>query len=187
MGVDQSLRKIGVCVLRGNQPVLLKRLAPPADLRGPERLAALRDLLQHTLAPWGGEVETAAMEAQSLGSIGDIDQLGQVNGVVQVVLKDLFPTATVHCVPPAVLKKFVSGRSGADKGEMMRASAERWGFDFTQYGDDVCDAHGLARLAQECTEHASTKRHEVEAAATVLRRQEGRPRRTRLRLFPRTI
>jgi Holliday junction resolvasome RuvABC endonuclease subunit len=181
------LRKIGVCVLHDDRAVLLKRLTPPVYSRGAERLTVLRNLLQHALLPWNGEAAAVAFEAQSLGSVGDLDGLGQINGVVQIVLKDLFPQAQLYSVPPAVLKKFVAGHSGADKGEMMRASAERWGFDFTQYGDDVCDAHGLARIAQECTEHSSTRRHEIEAAATAQRRQSPRRRRSFPRLFPRTI
>jgi Holliday junction resolvasome RuvABC endonuclease subunit len=184
VGVDQSLRKIGVCVLEGETPVLLRRLTPASDLRGPERLVVLRDLLSNVLTPWRGRIIAAAMEAQSLGSIGDIDQLGQINGVVQVILTDL--GAKPYLVPPAVLKKFVTGRSGADKNEMMRTSALRWNFDFTQHGDDVCDAHGLARIALECTEQNSTRRHEIEAAATVLRGRTRR-RRTPLKFFSPTI
>lgn len=188
VGVDQALRKIGVCVIVDDKPVVLERLAPPSDSRGPERLTQLRDLLYNTLYPYRGQITAAALEAQSLGSLGDLDQLGQINGIVQVVLMDLMNAAdgtTKHIrvplrVPPAVLKKFVTAHSGANKDDMMLSSARRWGFDFTQHGDDVCDAHGLARIAQEAREHRSTLRHEVEAVATLLRPKKRRPPRKRL-------
>lgn len=186
VGVDQALRKIGVCVLVDGKPAVMERLVPPTDLRGPARLCELRDLLENTLYPYKGEISAAAMEAQSLGSLGDLDQLGQINGVVQVLLTDfLSSTGRIFLVPPAVLKKFVTSHSGASKDDMMSVSARRWGFDFIQYGDDICDAHGLARMAQEALEAQSTLRHEVEAVATLLRHKKRRPRRKRL--FAKTI
>jgi len=186
VGVDQALRKIGVCVIVDDAPVVLARLAPPADSRGPERLHQLRDLLENTLYPYQGQISAAAMEAQSLGSLGDLDQLGQINGVVQVLLTDVLSSGgRIFIVPPAVLKKFVTSHSGASKSDMMYASAQRWGFDFTQHGDDVCDAHGLARIAQEALESRSTLRHEVEAVATILRHKTRRP--PRKHLFAKTI
>ena len=181
IGVDQALRKIGVCVIEDNVPVIRERLAPPGDLRGPERLQLLRTLLVNTLHPYRQRVTAAAMEAQSLGSLGDIDQLGQINGVVQVLLMDL--GAVPHLVAPALLKKFVTGHSGASKSDMMRASAARWGYDFVQ--DDICDAHGLARMAQECHEKQSQVRHEVEAIASLLRKRTHR--KPIKRLFAKTL
>jgi hypothetical protein len=186
VGVDQALRKMGVCVLVDDKPVVLERLAPPADMRGPERLCLLRDLLYNCLFPYQGQISAAAMEAQSLGSLGDLDQLGQINGIVQVLLRDfLSAPKRLLQVPPAVLKKFVTSHSGATKDDMMAASSRRWGFDFIQYGDDVCDAHGLARMAQEALEARSTLRHEVEAVTTLLRHKTRRP--PRKRLFAKTI
>lgn len=184
VGVDQALRKMGVCVLYDGEAVLKELLRPDSALRGAARLAHLRDLLLITLNPWKGRITAAAMEAQSLGSLGDIDQLGQINGVVQVVLTDVMGKGPpLYSVAPAVLKKFVTGHSGASKGDMMRVSARRWGYDFVS--DDICDAHGLARIAEECVEKKSTIRHEIEATTTVLRK---RIRRKPIkRLFARTI
>jgi Holliday junction resolvasome RuvABC endonuclease subunit len=121
------------------------------------------------------------MEAQSLGSIGDIDQLGQINGVVQVLLQDLGMSPLR--VAPALVKKFVTGHGQATKQEMMRATWNEWGVPFTQ--DDLCDAHGLARIAQAYTELNMTARHQLEVIHT-LSQPKKRKKRTP-RLFPKTI
>src|SRR5512136_423890 len=177
VGVDQALRKIGVCVLEGNNVARLKLLLPPADLRGPERLQFLRDELWCQLAPFKGQITQAAMEAQSLGSIGDIDQLGQINGVVQVLLTDL--GAKPLLIAPSLLKKFVTGQGQATKQAMMTATYREWNVQIVQ--DDLCDAHGLARLAKEYVEQTATTRAQLE----VIHRLTHPKKKTRVkRLFP---
>ena len=180
LGVDQALRKIGVCVLQGSEGVDLKLILPPVDLRGPERLQYLRDALWNYLAPYKGRITKCAMEAQSLGSIGDLDQLGQINGVVQVLLSDLGTTPLL--VAPALLKKFVTGQGQATKQAMMTATYRVWDVKITQ--DDLCDAHGLARIAQEYTEHASTVRAHLEV---VHRLMHPRKKTRTKRLFPNAL
>jgi len=98
------------------------------------------------------------METQSLGSLGDIDQLGQINGIVQVLLQDLGTLPLL--VAPALLKKFVTGQGQATKQAMMTATYTHWGTEITQ--DDLCDAHGLARIAYEMTENKSVIRTQLE-------------------------
>lgn len=180
VGVDQALRKIGVCVLRGGEGVDLKLILPPADVRGPERLQYLRDALWNYLAPYKEQITKSAMEAQSLGSMGDLDQLGQINGVVQVLLSDLGTTPLL--VAPALLKKFVTGQGQATKQAMMVATYRVWNVKLTQ--DDLCDAHGLARIAQEYTESTSTTRAQIEVIHSLMHRRK----KTRIkRLFPNAL
>lgn len=180
VGVDQALRKIGVCVLRGDEGVDLKLLLPPADLRGPERLQYLRDALWNYLSPYQGKIAKSAMEAQSLGSMGDLDQLGQINGVVQVLLSDLGTAPLL--VAPSLLKKFVTGQGQATKQAMMVATHHNWAVEIVQ--DDLCDAHGLARIAKEYAESVSTNRAQIE----VIHRLMNRRKKTRIkRLFPNSL
>lgn len=173
VGIDQALNKIGVCVLLGGASVNLHLIRTPRNLRGTERLTFLRDQLQAQLGPYQGQITHAALEAQSLGSLGDIDQLGQINGIVQVVLADL-GVAHPLLVPPATLKKFVTGHGNASKSRMMQASIKYWGITIDQ--DDLCDAHGLARVAEEVQEQRSTIRHQIEATHSLTQ-----PRKKRLR------
>ena len=181
VGVDQALTKIGLCVIADGQIAKLHLIKTPTKLKGPERLTFLRDSLLAELKPWKKKISKAAIEAQSLGSLGDIDQLGQINGVVQVLLSDL--GAPPLKVPPAVLKKFVSGNGQADKGRMRRATHKHWGIDISQ--DDLCDAHGLARLAEEVCLEQATLRYQIEAAYTMTQK---RKRKSRVKkLFKKTL
>lgn len=180
VGVDQALRKIGVCVLQGDEGVDLKLVLPPSDLRGPERLQYLRDALWNYLSPHRGKITKCAMEAQSLGSLGDLDQLGQINGVVQVLLSDLGTTPLL--IAPALLKKFVTGQGQATKQAMMVATHRNWAVKIVQ--DDLCDAHGLARLAKEYIENTSTNRAQIE----VIHRLSHSRKKARIkRLFPNAL
>lgn len=160
IGIDQALNKIGVCVLLGGVSVSLHLVKTPRQLRGTERLTFLRNQLEAHLVQYQGQIAHAALEAQSLGSLGDIDQLGQINGIVQIVLSDL-GVAHPLLVPPATLKKFVTGHGNASKSRMTQASIKYWNITIDQ--DDLCDAHGLARIAEEVHEQRSTIRHQVEA------------------------
>lgn len=169
VGVDQALRKTGVCVLAENEPHLAL-IEAPDDLKGPERLAYLRTALQDFLHPYQGQITKAAMEGASHGSLGDLQQLNHISGVQQVVLTDLGAPPLI--VPPGSLKKFVSGNGQASKAQMQTATERFWGIEIED--DNVCDAHGLARFAQEVTESASELRHQVEAVYTVMHRKKRR-------------
>lgn len=171
VGVDPALRKIGLCVLENGEAVVRKLIQTQSDERGPQRLAHIRDALYLALEPYKDRIDGAAVEAQALGALGDIDQLGQVNGVIQVCLTDV--GVTPIAVPPSSLKKFVADNPQADKSLMMKMANIVWGVDFVQ--DDLCDAYGLARFAEECTEQKSTKRHQVEAVFGVLRKKKRKP------------
>lgn len=153
----------------------LHLIKTPRTMRGTERLAFLRDQLLDLLQPYQNCITHAALEAQSLGSLGDIDQLGHINGIVQLVLSDMGVAEPLR-VPPASLKKFVSGVPQASKARMRTATLRYWQIDIDQ--DDLCDAHGLARFAQEATEQTSTLRHQVEAVNRVT---HPRPKQTRTR------
>jgi len=175
VGIDQALTKAGLCVIVDNVVEVAELIRTPTDLRGPARLTHLRDVIKNLLWPFTGKITYAAIEAQSLGSMGDLDQLGQINGVMQVMLTDL--GAPPLLVPPSSLKKFVTGKPNASKDHMMRMSSAEWDYDFVQ--DDVCDAHGLARFAQECVEQRATTRHRVEAVYALLHPKKRRRRRSK--------
>jgi len=162
VGIDQSLRKIGVCVLQDGQIAALKLLKPPPRKRATPRLLDLRNQLYAYLKKYASSIDGAAIEAQSLGSVGDLDQLGQISGVAQIVLADLGVEEPL-LVPPATLKKFVTGYGQATKAQMMSATRNIW--KVAIYQDDMCDAHGLARFVEEFQESQSTVRHQIEAVA----------------------
>jgi Holliday junction resolvasome RuvABC endonuclease subunit len=185
VGVDQALKRTGLCVVESGQATVLQLIKAPYDMKGPERLVHIKTVLINTLWPFRDRITAAAYEGQSLGSLGDIDQLGNIGGVVALILADecALPNSRIFKVPPATLKKFVTGRANATKDLMMRTSAAEWGYDFTQ--DDVCDAHGLARFAAECLEQTATKRHRVEAVFSLLQKKKKRP--PIKKLFPTTI
>lgn len=159
---------------------LMKLIIPPSDLRSTIRMQYLREALKHTLEPYA-KADGTAMEGQSYGSSGQLDQLGRIGGIVEVLLADLYGAPPL-VVPPAVLKKFVTGNGQANKNLMMRATKVYWDVEVTQ--DDMCDAHGLARLAAEYYQPQSTLRHQLEAIQSLHRK----PRRKRLKaVFPKTL
>jgi Holliday junction resolvasome RuvABC endonuclease subunit len=170
VGVDQALRKIGVSVVCGDSVELLKLILPPKDLRDALRLQYLEDALHHALEPFPEAVGTA-MEGQSYGSDGQIDQLGQIGGIVKLCLLKRYGVSPL-VVPPSTLKKFVTGNGQADKSMMMRATKVYWDLEVDQ--DDICDAHGLARLAQEFYAPTNRYRHQVEAVESLRRKKKSK-------------
>jgi len=180
VGVDQALRKIGVAVIQGGGVALMKLILPPPHLRSTERMLYLREALQHALEPFP-EADGAALEGQSYGSAGQLDQLGRIGGIVELLLADLYGKPPL-VVPPATLKKFVTGSGQATKSLMMRATKVYWDVETDQ--DDLCDAHGLARLASEFYTPESIIRHQCEAVHS-LRHKKVR-RRIRA-VFPKSL
>lgn len=76
-------------------------------------------------------------------------QLGMVHGVVRVALWESGQHFIL--VPPATLKKYVSGKGGASKGDMRMAIFKRFDLDFAD--DNVADAFGLMAMGLDLLEH----------------------------------
>ena len=170
VGVDQALRKIGVSVICGDSIELLHLIVPPKELRDAVRLQYLEDALAHILEPFS-DADGVAMEGQSYGSDGQLDQLGQIGGIVKLHLLRRYRISPL-VVPPATLKQFVAGNGQADKSMMMRATKVYWDLEVTQ--DDLCDAHGLARIAQEFYAPQAQYRHQVEAVNSLRRKKKSK-------------
>lgn len=168
VGVDQALRKIGVSVVRGDSVELLQLIIPPKDLRDVLRLQYLEEALCHALEPFP-IADGTAMEGQSYGSTGQLDQLGQIAGIVKLCLLKRYDCPPL-VVPPSTLKKFVTGNGQASKSAMMRATKIYW--DLETDNDDLCDAHGLARIAQEFFAPTTRYRHQVEAVESLRRKKK---------------
>lgn len=181
VGVDQALTKMGVVVIQDGTVSQLELIRPPDHLVDTDRLVHLDNCLRAILAPLP-PVTQACLEGQSYNSTGQTDQLGQIAGVVKVALHEASLRSPV-AVPPATLKKFVTGRGAADKAQMMRATSKKWGIEITQ--DDICDAHGLARIAEQLHCLTTTTRHEAEAIISLT--QPKKRRRRVKKLFPKDM
>ena len=94
--------------------------------RGPRRLAEIRD----AILDWVYETDIVVLEGYSYASQNKAHQVGELGGVIRLSLY----TARVPYVevPPAVLKKFTTGKGNADKDAVFAAAIRRFGFE----GDD---------------------------------------------------
>lgn len=111
-------------------------------LRGGGRLDAIRNFLLRTVGDLG--ISFAALEGPSLNSTHREFDLGEVSGVVRAEIYHSWSVEPL-VVAPAQLKLYATGRSGADKGEIINA-VKGWGF--TTDNDNVADAVVLAHIAR---------------------------------------
>jgi Holliday junction resolvasome RuvABC endonuclease subunit len=165
VGIDPSLTQTGVCVLFTRGIEKLKVFRTPRAMRGAARLVNIRDNIQKMVEPYRSNVTLAAVEGPSLGSTNRADDLGQLRGVVLVLLMDLCIEPIL--VAPASLKMFVAAKGDATKEEMASATARIWDVTIPQH--DACDAHGLARFAEEYHEGRSNLRHQIQAVYNLKR------------------
>lgn len=163
LGVDQSLRGTGLVVLSETGVILLQRLVQPASLRGVERLGFIRAELREVLQRH--QPHRAALEGYSFDSTGRVFQLGELGGLVQLAFWDA--QVPFMMVPPASLKKFVSGNGKAEKEQMLKATLDKWQIDFHEE-DDLCDAHGLAQILRTIACDDSMVRYELEVIRELL-------------------
>lgn len=84
------------------------------------------------------------MEGYSMGSMNNREMMGELGGHLKWLLwKAGLKTVLVS---PNTLKKWVCGTGKGKKDAMMMHAFKRWKFEAPN--DDVCDAFGLAKLAQ---------------------------------------
>jgi Holliday junction resolvasome, endonuclease subunit len=113
------------------------------DKRGFLRLQLIANDLAQTLAVW--EPEFAAVEGYAyVKNITAFVTLVEIGTVIRMTLrKHRIPWVEV---PPAVLKKWTTGKGNATKGEMAYAVKTRW--DYKSPSHDIVDAFALAQMAQ---------------------------------------
>jgi len=157
LGIDQSLTSSGVCVLEegADIPRYLTNI-PTGKQRGGERLNTIFTEILYAVNRWKPEV--AAMEGYSFDSVHRAFDLGEVGGIVRLVLHQ--STVPVLTVAPTQVKKF-AGKASADKEAMRRLVEVRWHQEIEQ--DDMCDAYVLAQVARAyCNPETVTVRAELE-------------------------
>lgn len=161
LGIDQSLRSPGVAVVDGSGQLVRVYHLPTGKRRGAERLVYIRNKLFDTILTYPSAL--AAIEGYSMGSQNRPFDLGEIGGVVRVVLFDNKVPYVV--VAPTSLKKFVTGNGQASKDSMRRAVRRKWKIDIDQ--NDACDAYGLARVALAMHQKVSQDRAELEVLKTL--------------------
>jgi len=157
LGIDQSLRSSGVVVVGASNDLIYRGTVTPGKLLGVTRLACIRDSLRDVLAA-EPDICYAAIEGYSIESVNRSFDLGELGGLVRLVLHDAGIPFVV--VAPKSLKQFVSSDGSATKELMREAVLKKWGMDFEQ--DDECDAFGLAQLARSFHLNTGTTRAELE-------------------------
>lgn len=153
LGVDQSLRGTGVCLIASDGALIELRTLKP-KVQGDARLLWIKEQISPLLAG----VIFAAHEAYSYDSTNRAFALGEVGGTVKVLL--LEHSVNYASIPPALVKMFATGVAHADKSLMVEAAAAMG----AKPGDDnQADAFHLARFARALSLGDAKKRQEMEA------------------------
>lgn len=139
-GLDLSLTGTGVCLMNRERIPYECGVIDPKKARGPARLVLIRDAILRQL---GDDPCVIAVEGYSMGSKGRVFHIGELGGVIRVALMERGNCA-VLTVPPAVLKKFATGKGNADKARMIAAAGL---CGFRTHDDNEADAYFLARMA----------------------------------------
>ncbi len=133
VGIDLSLTATGVA-LDGTLSTWRTSAAEPIE----RRLASIRDLVLVTVR----HAEMVVIEDFVTRSPA-ASTLGMVHGVVRVALVEACKPFAL--VPPATLKKYVTGKGNAKKDDMRMETFKRFGQDIED--NNQCDAFGLRAMA----------------------------------------
>jgi hypothetical protein len=101
--------------------------------------------------------------------------LGELGGVTRLALYNL--KIPYVLVPPATLKKFITGKGNSPKNIMLKEIFKRFAMDFDD--DNVADAYSLAQLGRAIT--GTNERPLVLLCHKSERRQQGHLGRARAR------
>ena len=100
--------------------------------------------VKNAVAALTSDVKFAALEGYSYDSVGRVFELGEIGGVIKVMLVELGIDFVV--VPPVLLKKFATGSTYASKEAMLDAARD--GGVMAGEDDNQADAFFLARIAR---------------------------------------
>lgn len=156
VGIDQSIRNTGWCVLSKDGVEEYGNIKP-GSLRGPERLAYIQTELLAVLD--NREYAFGAMEEGSYNSAGQLFQLGGVHAIAQLALWSR--SITFAGVAPVQVKKFATGKSGAKKEWVIEAVTHVLKIKET-IDDNIADAACLALIARAVSTGVVRTRAEAE-------------------------
>lgn len=139
LGMDQSLNGTGLCLLSREREVKHLSTVAPGKRVGPERLAFIKSSVAALLE---ANVVFVSMEGYSYNSVGRVFELGEVGGVLKLLIFE--SNLPLLVVPPASLKLFAAGNANAEKEDMV-AAAEAAGVGVSD--DNQADAYFLALIS----------------------------------------
>lgn len=137
VGLDLSLTATGIATDTHTIRVAPTRL----KLAGPARLAWLRD----TIAEHVTNADLAIIEGYAYGTKHQREALGELGGVIRVMLWDHQIAHTT--IPPATLKQYATGHGNAQKQTMVLAAQRHLGY--TGNDHNCADALWLAAAAKD--------------------------------------
>jgi crossover junction endodeoxyribonuclease RuvC len=142
LGIDPSLTGTGLCLIDDSGPTRSYRLETVStrDLRGPGRLLVIRRALEEFLIE---RPILVAVESYAFNAVGRVFQLGELGGVLRVAI---YETGIPYIeVAPVQLKKYATGKPGAEKSDVVAAAEELLGEGVDD--DNQADALFLASIA----------------------------------------
>lgn len=158
LGVDQSLTATGLCLLSSQAEIVALSTVNAGSVIGGQRLVVIKNALVAMCHSVDWKIAGAAIEGYSIGSINRPFDLGEIGGVVRMVLAERGILYSI--VPPVLVKKFATGTTGADKDRMVKAAVA---LGATPDNDNEADALFLAKFALVLAGYATTRRCEMEA------------------------
>lgn len=152
LGVDPSLTCTALVVVRGSE--VLARGCIESKPKNFSTQIHRYDFMRESLLCFIDEhmPDFAAVEGYSFGSRGQQHSIAEWGGLLRWTLWSA--DVPYREVPPATLKKFVTGAGNADKALVLREVFKRWGFNARD--DNEADAFGLAMIISELNAAAGT-------------------------------
>ena len=149
LGIDQSYTGFGMTAIAPDgsfTTAVLSTESKDYD-HNIDRLVEIRrfifDFINGNIPPKTFFLKEVAMEGYAYSSTMG-HKSGELGGMVKMVLLDLglYPIL----VPPATLKKYVTGKgTGVQKNQILLHTYKKWDVEFSD--DNAADSYGLARIA----------------------------------------
>jgi len=181
LGIDSSLTGTGLCLVTSIGSVARLTTIETGALRGAPRLLEIKRVADLFIP---ADTIFAAIEGYAYHEVGRVFELGEVGGVLRLLVHER--NISYVEVPPASLKKFATGSSGASKEHMIEAAQSAGA---SPADDNQADAFFLARVA--IAFHANGKglkhRREVEVVHNLLHPRTKKTRRRPRRLVPNAL
>lgn len=144
VGIDQSLGGFGLVVYeRGGKHRSYLGSWKKVPEHGIDRLAQIGMWLHTLVDECPAEIQLVVMEGYARARRNGREEAGELSAIVRMTLRGFGHYPVI--VSPDGLKKFVTGKGGAQKSDIKLAVFKKWGVEF--WDENEADAYGLARMA----------------------------------------
>lgn len=153
IGLDLSLNSTGMAVITNQNKEYTNTIT--TNNKGINKIIEIKKRIINIIKKYEEEEIIIGIEGYGYNTVY-AHKIGELGGVVKTALIEEFPGCKIVIIPPAVVKKYITGSGNAKKEQMLLKLFIKFGKQFKN--SDEADAYSIAKFVEMLEKPIKTKK-----------------------------